>query len=272
MPTYVDAPNSRPVIGELWTTLKNHEDGLSKGREPPREIIDELYGDMSPFHDSHQVDTDCTSSETSESPDVVSDTAVANSDSTSTNPPSQAASAEQLIVAQKENKTDKSENCQQECVPSAKMNEAPASANDVDESESAFGKPETTTTIHVINPSDPLQEWDITSDPSDKAVDYADAVSTQHERTDQGAGLQDENPATGGSRCRNSSAPSVAALVSKFRRMERNPEHEEQVDTGQEQDVASLESNSRFIQSYRERSEDSDNEDSQPSTEQWKCS
>lgn len=265
VPTYVDAPNSRPVIGELWTTLKNHEDGLSKGTEPPRETVDELYGSMSPFHDSHQVYTDCTGSETSESPDVVSDTAVANSDSASTSPLSQTTSAEHLIVVQKENKNDNPRNCQLECAPSVKINEAPALAND-DDGESAFGLSETTTT-HNVDPSEPLRVWNITCDPSDKAVDYVDAVSTRNERADHGTILQDENPATGGSRCRNSSAPSVAALVSKFRRMERNPEHEEQADTAQEQDEASLESNSRFIQSYRHRSEDSDNEDSLLSTE-----
>ncbi|KAJ6786561.1 hypothetical protein PWT90_07319 [Aphanocladium album] len=80
--------------------------------------------------------------------------------------------------------------------------------------------------------------------------------------TDDKDDLPDIKRTAGADRGRNSSAPSVAALVSKFRRMGQSPEQDQHTDGTQEQEQASVGSNSKFIQSYRQRSEDSDNEDS----------
>lgn len=259
VPIYVDTPQPRPVIGEIWTKLRSQDEPLQPSK-PLADLPKEIADTTSPFHDSHEVDTECSEPEntgtSSAAKEVVSDGA--------------STSASQLAGTRS-----------QECLPAAQTTISAAYLDLSSGSSHADNtvSQNTNANIDVCSDSSAANNTEAASPPDladedsmclrdvDSTSALSHSTSRGHESSlamgsaDNATDSEDPCRTTGANRGRNSSAPSVAALVSKFRRLEQSP-----ADCVQEQDQASVESNSRFIQSYRHRSEDSDKDDSLLST------
>lgn len=252
-------PNARPVIGELWTALKSQNEPLHPS-QPHADISKDNSDTASPFHDSHKVDSECGES----AAEVCAKTETAANDvSTSSSQPTDNESQETLSH---DLHTDEEANVDQikdnphtdETVLSNLKEKSDISSQDK-------------TNVARTEPSSPFEspnEDSLYSQDSGSTSPLSQVTSSEQKSSvaDDGAIVEADLGATPRatevSRGRNSSAPSVAALVSKFRQMQHSPESDQHADGPQEQDQASVDSNSRFIQSYRQRSEDDDNENS----------
>lgn len=262
VPIHIDKPhpNVRPVIGELWTALKSQEEIVSKGVENLQAISNELKETMSPFHDSHEVENECSDSESADEEDETSDQeakAAQNNDKTATNKSPVAQHDAHVHTSQSSDHGSRSDaavgdsDIEEEYVSVHEPAASQAGEHPSDEAESDGSKASGITAV---------------SEPPQNVAIRTIGSSAQFQEPYKQPDLEETPPTSKASQARNSSAPSVAALVSKFRLMEQRPVPDQNEDGPEEQDELSLESNSRFIQSYRERSEDSDNEESLLST------
>lgn len=253
VPIYVDSPTVRPVIGELWTTLKGQNEPLRPCHavcdisddyvtvEHPLDMppqLDTQAGDLDQKNASIDTSIDKASTPTGpsngdESQKALSNAEAADQNSVHSDTPDFEANDSHAKVASQDS-------------TAVNQPESDASDESTDEDSESQASASTSALSHKRS-----------REPSSSATKYSAANEDDLEDAlRQGATNQE----------RKSSAPSVAALVSKFRRMQQSPGHSQQGDGTPEQDQESLESNSKFIQSYRQRSEDGEVEDSMLST------
>lgn len=268
MPNYVDSPTARPVVGELWTALKSQEKTISTGIEKLQAISDELKESMSPFHDSKKPDSNSHESESTELPDSDSDLEESNLEEGNTNQPTE---CEEKIDEKKQQEADQKSDSTDDIESSSPSNSGStcdaASAADTDSGYISRVQPKTEKSHgKEVAGSDGIEtsspEGSATGPPEDTLAQKQGCSARKRPQFLKADNTEISAPSKA-SQTRKSSSPSVSALVNKFRRMEQTPDDQAE---GAEQDEASVESNSRFIQSYRQRSEDSDNEDSMLST------
>lgn len=253
-------PNARPVIGELWTALKSQDEPLHPS-QPRADISKDNSDTASPFHDSHKVDSECgeSAAETCAKTETAADD-VSTSSSLPSGNESQETLSHDLHAGEEANVDQIKDNPHTDETVLGHLKEK----SDISSQDKA--------NVAETEPSSPFES------PNEDSLYSQDSGSTsplsQVTSSDQKSSVADDGGAIGKvdlgatpratevSRGRKSSAPSVAALVSKFRQMQHSPESDQHADGPQEQDQASVDSNSRFIQSYRQRSEDDDNENS----------
>ncbi|KAM3514888.1 hypothetical protein MY11210_001493 [Beauveria gryllotalpidicola] len=265
VPIYGGTPNARPVIGELWTALKSQNETVKASttlKDDPKQNNDDS---ASPFHDSQKIDTEPNESET-DNPTIMERGDDDAHESTSQSAAANGSQSNTFIAKATGKSTD------------ASLKESNSRSDDT-ESDNAQVKTDVTCQdkppvghTEAASALESTDEDTLHSKEADSASALSQSTSCdQFSAATKDSALSEADPEDGprpteATRGRNSSAPSVAALVSKFRRMEQPPENTHHSDGTQEQDEVSVESNSRFIQSYRQRSEDTDNENSLLST------
>ncbi|KAK8149059.1 hypothetical protein G3M48_008319 [Beauveria asiatica] len=264
VPIYGGTPNARPVIGELWTALKSQEETVKASttlEDDPKQNND---NSVSPFHGSQKIDTEPNESGTDSL--AVMETGDGANESTSQSAAAPGSQSNIFIAKVTGESTD------------ASLKESNSGSDDI-ESDNSRAEPDVKCQdkppaghTEAAPALESIDEDTLHSKEADSASALSQSTSCdQFSAATKESAISEADPEYGprpteATRGRNSSAPSVAALVSKFRRMEQPPEFTHHSDGTQEQDDGSVESNSRFIQSYRQRSEDTDNENSLLST------
>ncbi|KAM3458429.1 hypothetical protein NHJ6243_007430 [Beauveria neobassiana] len=264
VPIYGGTSNARPIIGELWTALKSQEKTVKASttlNDDPKQKDDDS---ASPFHGSQKSDAEPNESETDNLAimETVDDAKESTSQSAAT-PRSQSntyiakvtGKSTDASLKKSDSRSDDTESNDAQVEPDVKCQDKPP-----------VGHAEAASALESIDEDTlHLKEADSASALSQSTSCDLFCAATKASAVSEADPEYGPRP-TEATRGRNSSAPSVAALVSKFRRMEQPPENTHHSDGTQEQDEVSVDSNSRFIQSYRQRSEDTDNENSLLST------
>ncbi|XWX01020.1 hypothetical protein V2A60_009045 [Cordyceps javanica] len=265
MPIYGDTPNHRPVIGELWTALNSQEESLQSAKKL-KGGLKRHTDNASLFDDSHKIDTESDESENAGTPMVVKGMASDDS-STSASQLAGKESQENMLAAKPANGSGEIDPEKDNPHSNSSLSHVPDMYADRPK-QSDISDVGVESSSHGFTGEDSLRTRNPGSTPTrTQSASRGQCPSANQGSTDNGHNLEDQPQSTEAKRGRNSSAPSVAALVSKFRRMEQSPEQVHPADDcAQEQDQVSVDSNSRFIQSYRQRSEDTDNENSFLST------
>ncbi|KAJ3478246.1 hypothetical protein NLG97_g8631 [Lecanicillium saksenae] len=254
VPIYVDtpnAPNVRPAIGELWTTLMSQPEPLL----PPSRL--EAGQDVRkagyPSKESRKFDVKCYKEEKIHMP-VVGEEVEISEESAFPSHSGRESSATILSVTEKDD-DDAS------AAPTTDF-------EDTDVEINTKSVDRTSVPVQAKAVPEPVDHGSLSSHDTVSTSVASQRMSQGHSSSATAGSTDDEDDSSdtqqtsGSDRVRNSSAPSVAALVSKFRRMAQSPDQTQQTDDTQDQDQASVGSNSKFIQSYRQRSEDGENEDS----------
>ncbi|OAA36959.1 hypothetical protein BBO_07934 [Beauveria brongniartii RCEF 3172] len=264
VPIYGGTPNARPVIGELWTALKSQEETVKESttlKDDPKQNND----DSAPrFHGSQKIDTEPNESGTDNL--AIMETGDDANESTSQSAAAPASQSNSFTAKVTGKSTEASLKESNSCSDDTESDNARAEPDVKCQDKPPVGHTEAAPALESID------EDTLHSKEADSASALSQSTSCdQFSAATKDSAISEADPEYGprpteATRGRNFSAPSVAALVSKFRRMEQPPENAHHSDGTQEQDEVSVESNSRFIQSYRQRSEDTDNENSLLST------